>query len=41
MAARRVAQSSVNWTAFAERVPERQRPNFLALKAKTESYVRR
>jgi len=41
MAARRVTASSINWTAMAERVPEKQRPNFLAFKAKTDSYLRR
>jgi F-type H+-transporting ATPase subunit d len=41
MAARRLAASSINWAAFAERVPENQRPNFLALKARTDNYLRR
>jgi len=41
MAARRIASSSINWTALAERVPEIQRPNFLNLKTKSDSYLRR
>ncbi|CAG7723405.1 unnamed protein product [Allacma fusca] len=41
MAARRLAASSINWAAFAERVPEAQRPSFLALKSRTDNYLRR
>jgi len=41
MAARRIANSSINWTAFAERIPESQRPQFLAFKAKSDGYLRR
>lgn len=41
MAARRLAQSTINWTAFAERVPDNQRIFFLALKGKTDNYLRR
>ncbi|ODN01728.1 ATP synthase subunit d, mitochondrial [Orchesella cincta] len=39
MAARRIAQSAINWTALAERVPESQRPFFIALKAKSDNYL--
>ncbi|CAL8092664.1 unnamed protein product [Orchesella dallaii] len=41
MAARRIASSAINWTALAERVPEGQKPFFLALKAKSDNYLRR
>jgi len=41
MAARRIASSAVNWTALAERVPDNQRQFFIALKAKSDSYLRR
>ncbi|XP_060535099.1 ATP synthase subunit d, mitochondrial-like [Cylas formicarius] len=41
MAARRIAQSSVNWSAIAERVPENQRPVYLAFKSKSDQYLRR
>jgi len=41
MAAKRIAQSSVNWAALAERVPENQRLFFNALKARSDGYLRR
>nr|ABO26657.1 putative mitochondrial ATP synthase [Haliotis discus discus] len=41
MAARRIAKSAVDWTAFAERVPANQRDFFRAFKAKSESIVNR
>ncbi|KAF7264183.1 ATP synthase, subunit D [Rhynchophorus ferrugineus] len=41
MAAKRIAQSSINWSQFAERVPEHQRQTFLAFKAKSDGYLRR
>jgi len=41
MAARRIAGSSINWTAFAERVPESQRAQFLAFKSKSDGYLRK
>lgn len=41
MAARRITQSSINWTALAERVPENQKGFFTAFKAKSDGYLRR
>jgi F-type H+-transporting ATPase subunit d len=41
MAARRITQSSINWTALAERVPENQKGYFTAFKAKSDGYLRR
>ncbi|CAH1959817.1 unnamed protein product [Acanthoscelides obtectus] len=41
MAAKRIAQSSINWAALSERVPEHQRSSFLAFKAKSDNYLRR
>ncbi|XP_044735461.1 ATP synthase subunit d, mitochondrial [Chrysoperla carnea] len=41
MAARRIAKSTINWTALAERVPENQKPNFQVFKAKSDGYLRR
>jgi len=41
MAAKRLAQTTINWTAFAERVPENQKLYFLALRGKTDGYLRR
>ena len=40
MAAKRVATSSVNWSALAERVPPSQKTNFLAFKTKSDKYLR-
>lgn len=40
MAARRIAQSSINWSALAERVPANQRNSFGAFKTKSDVYVR-
>ncbi|GAB0093223.1 ATP synthase subunit d, mitochondrial [Sergentomyia squamirostris] len=40
MAARRVTQSSVNWAALSERVPQAQRPSFIAFKSKSDKYMR-
>ncbi|XP_046736148.1 ATP synthase subunit d, mitochondrial-like [Diprion similis] len=39
--ARRIAGPTINWAAIAERVPEAQKPNFLAFKAKSDQYLRR
>lgn len=39
MAGRRVAQSALNWTAFAERVPKPQLDAFRAFKAKSDVFV--
>ncbi|PSN33066.1 ATP synthase subunit d [Blattella germanica] len=41
MAARRITQASINWTALAERVPENQKPFFAAFKSKSDAYLRR
>lgn len=38
---RRIAQSSINWAAIAERVPANQRTNFTAFKSKSDKYLRR
>ncbi|XP_030371731.1 ATP synthase subunit d, mitochondrial [Scaptodrosophila lebanonensis] len=40
MAARRIAQSSINWSALAERVPANQKSSFGAFKTKADTYVR-
>lgn len=40
MAARRVTQSSVNWSSLAERVSESQRTSFIAFKTKSDKYLR-
>jgi len=40
MAARRISQSSINWSALAERVPVEQRNNFLAFKSRSDKYLR-
>ncbi|KAM8707268.1 hypothetical protein ACLKA7_011374 [Drosophila subpalustris] len=40
MAARRIAQSSINWSALAERVPPNQKSSFGAFKTKADIYVR-
>jgi len=39
MAARRLANSSVDWTAFYQRVPAREREIFRALKARSDAFV--
>lgn len=40
MAARRITQSSINWSALAERVPPNQKTNFLAFKSRSDKYLR-
>jgi len=40
MAARRIAQSSINWSALAERVPPNQKGSFAAFKTKSDVYMR-
>ncbi|XP_053684423.1 ATP synthase subunit d, mitochondrial-like [Sabethes cyaneus] len=40
MAARRIAQSSVNWAALAERVPPNQKANLAAFKSMSDKYLR-
>ncbi|KAL0270431.1 UNVERIFIED_CONTAM: hypothetical protein PYX00_007841 [Menopon gallinae] len=41
MAAKRVASSSINWTAFRETVPKSDLPYFQALKARSDSYLKK
>jgi len=41
MAAKRIAQSAVNWGAIAEKVGESQRPLFNSFKAKSDTYLRK
>lgn len=40
MAAKRIASSSINWSALAERVPPQQKTNFIAFKARSDKYLR-
>lgn len=40
MASKRIAQSSVNWSALAERVPPNQKTNFLTFKSRADKYLR-
>ncbi|KAJ3663246.1 hypothetical protein Zmor_007550 [Zophobas morio] len=40
MAAKRIAQSAINWAALAERVPPHQKNLFQAFKAKSDQYLR-
>ena len=40
MASRRVAQSSIQWSSLAERVPTNQKANFAAFKSKSDVYIR-
>lgn len=39
MASRRITKASVDWSAFAKKVPEGQITQFNAFKAKSDSYV--
>ncbi|XP_045495686.1 ATP synthase subunit d, mitochondrial [Colias croceus] len=39
--AKRIAQSSINWAALAERVPPNQKANLAAFKLKSDTYLRR
>lgn len=41
MAAKRLTQSSINWAALAERVPEHQKAQYIAFKSKSDGYLRR
>merc|ERR1711915_232902 len=41
MAARRVASSSIDWAAFASRVPAGQKNMFNAFKGKSDAYLRK
>ncbi|XP_055907290.1 ATP synthase subunit d, mitochondrial [Eupeodes corollae] len=38
--AKRLAQSSINWAALAERVPPNQKANFQSFKTKSDVYMR-
>ena len=40
MAARRITQSSINWSGLAERVPTNQKGSFANFKSKSDSYLR-
>lgn len=40
MASKRIAKSSVNWSALAERVPPHQKMNFIAFKSRADKYLR-
>lgn len=40
MAAKRISQSSINWSALAERVPVEQKTSFLAFKSRSDKYLR-
>lgn len=40
MASKRIAQSSVNWSALAERVPPQQKTSFIAFKSRSDKYLR-
>merc|ERR1711911_530128 len=41
MAAKRIAQSAINWGAIAEKVGESQRPMFNSFKSKSDAYLRK
>jgi F-type H+-transporting ATPase subunit d len=41
MAAKRIAQSSIDWTRFAQLIPKSERQMFNAFKAKSDAYLRR
>ncbi|XP_037093843.1 ATP synthase subunit d, mitochondrial-like [Pollicipes pollicipes] len=41
MATKRIAKSSIDWAAFAKRVPEGQKSMYLQFKAKSDGYLRR
>lgn len=38
--AKRISQSSINWSALGERVPAAQKTNFLTFKSRSDKYVR-
>lgn len=40
MAAKRISQSSINWSALAERVHPTQKNNFIAFKSRSDKYLR-
>lgn len=41
MASKRFVQSSVNWAAIAERMPESEKATYFAFKAKSDGYLRK
>jgi F-type H+-transporting ATPase subunit d len=41
MAAKRIAQSAINWGAMAEKVGENQRSMFNSFKSRSDSYLRK
>jgi len=41
MATKRFTKSVVDWAKMAERVPENQKPQFIALKVRSDNYLRR
>lgn len=41
MAARRFVKSSVDWAAFAERVPAHEKQKFQQFKAKVDNYTKK
>jgi F-type H+-transporting ATPase subunit d len=41
MAAKRITQSSIDWTRFAQLIPKSERHMFNAFKAKSDAYLRR
>lgn len=40
MAAKRITQSSINWTELAERIPAAQKGNFIQFKGRSDKYLR-
>lgn len=40
MAAKRISQSNVNWSALSERVPPGQKTQFLTFKSRSDKYLR-
>ncbi|XP_031618498.1 ATP synthase subunit d, mitochondrial-like [Contarinia nasturtii] len=40
MAAKRISQSNINWSALSERVPTHQKSSFLAFKSRSDKYLR-
>jgi F-type H+-transporting ATPase subunit d len=40
MASRRLASSTVEWAQLAQKIPEAQKASFIAMKGKTDGYVR-
>lgn len=40
MATKRIASSTINWSALSERVPPQQRTHFISFKSRTDKYLR-